>query len=48
MFLVAMLVSAAVGWVCGGLFGLAGLFISVPVGIVLGFVVGELNARRYR
>lgn len=42
---VAILLSSAQGALFGALFGLTGLFISVPIGIALGLVGAELQAK---
>lgn len=42
---VAVFISAVIGYSCSVAFGPAGLFISLPVAIILGLVGGTLQAK---
>lgn len=45
--LIGVLLSAAQGWLFGSLYGLDGLFISIPIALIISWFAGELDYRRF-
>jgi hypothetical protein len=46
ILLLIVAASAAFGWVAGAEFGLAGLLISTPIALILGWLAGTIIAER--